>query len=96
MGRRLSCWFLDTGPLARAQSVVREFKVQQLDFAMGTATLRRLCPALDTPAAGAAELIVETLSFTPRLMLMNSMSFLLLLVTLSDAQDEVGALGVAS
>jgi len=66
--------------------VVEDFKTQKLDFAMDVATLQRLCPDLEP---WRCERIVSTLSFTPRLMLMNSMTFLLLLITLSDAREEV-------
>jgi hypothetical protein len=67
--------------------VVAEFKARKLDYAMDAATLLDLCPGdVDERLA---ERTVAALSFTPRLMLMNSMSFLLLLTTLADAEDEV-------
>ena len=72
--------------MAKAEFAVRLFREQNFDFAMDAITLRELCPSLSELQC---ELVVANLAPTPRLMLMSSTSFLLLMVTLADAGAEV-------
>jgi len=75
--------------LARARTAVEAFHQQEYDFAVDAGILRRLCPAL---GLAHSQSVIAALSTAPRLLLINAMSFLLLIVTFADAADEVSYL----
>jgi len=78
-----------TGPLTRARTAVEAFHQQEYDFAIDAGTMRRLCPAL---GLAHSQSVIASLSTAPRLMLINAMSFLLVVVAFADAAVEVSLL----
>lgn len=75
------------GPLSRAKEVAGRFKELGFDFAVDPSELRVLCGGLLSELA--FRRIVNSLALTKHPALVNTLSFVLLIVFLSDATTEV-------